>query len=78
MSELRPFAIVRIGASVPLPVGERVAQMIFHHTGEVENSYDKIGKYQTSADLKKLISAWKPQDMLPRAFKDVRNKPLPL
>ena len=64
--------------SVPLPVGERVAQMIFHHTGEVENSYDKIGKYQTSPDLKKLVSAWKPQDMLPRAFKDVRNKPLPL
>ena len=64
--------------SVPLPVGERVAQMIFHSTGPVASEYGKTGKYQTSIDIKKLIKNWKPADMLPRAFKDKRSKPLPL
>lgn len=62
--------------SVVLPVGERIAQIVFQHTGEVSGEYSNLsGKYQTSTDLKKLIADWSPQQMLPRAYKDKR-KPL--
>jgi deoxycytidine triphosphate deaminase len=66
--------------SVVLPVGERIAQMIFHHTGEVEGSYEKgrggvSGKYQTSDKLADLVKSWTPEQMLPRAFKDLRKMP---
>ncbi len=71
--------------SVPLPVGERIAQIIFHQTGEVENFYGKVGgqngstsKYQGGADLANLIQSWTPEQMLPRAYKDLRRKPLSL
>ncbi len=71
--------------SVPLPVGERIAQIIFHHTGTVENYYGKEGaqggttsKYQGGTDLQSLIQSWSPQQMLPRAYKDERSAPLPL
>ena len=67
--------------SVVLPVGERVGQLIFHHTGPVEGGYaegrgGQSGKYQHTDDLDELIATWKPEDMLPRAFKDSR-KPTP-
>lgn len=63
--------------SVVLPVGERVGQLIFHHTGPVDGGYAEgrngmSGKYQRTDDLKELIATWKPQDMLPRAYKDSR------
>lgn len=63
--------------SVVLPVGERVGQLIFHHTGPVEGGYAQgrggmSGKYQHTDNLEELIATWKPQDMLPRAFKDAR------
>jgi dCTP deaminase len=61
--------------AVPLPVGERISQMIFHHTGPVEGDYAQQGKYQQQADLQRLMLAWKPEDMLPRAYKDIRKKP---
>lgn len=64
--------------SVPLPVGERIAQMIFHHTGKVQNHYGKTGKYQNSKDIKAIIQTWSPEQMLPKAFKDDRQNPLPL
>lgn len=64
--------------SIPLPVGERVAQIVFHHTGEVKSAYGQKGKYQTGSELKKLIRKWKPEDMLPRAYKDSRKKPMAL
>ena len=64
--------------SVVLPVGERIAQIIFHDTGEVDRHYGTSGKYQGGTDLPEIIRSWKPSDMLPRAFKDARNKPLPL
>lgn len=64
--------------SVVLPVGERIGQLIFHRTGEVEGGYASgrggmSGKYQHTDDLNELIATWKPQDMLPRAFKDSRK-----
>jgi dCTP deaminase len=64
--------------SVVLPVGERIAQIVFYHTGPVDHEYGKLsGKYQpgTSEDLPKLIEAWRPEQMLPRAYKDKRKKP---
>ncbi len=66
--------------SVVLPVGERIGQLIFHHTGEVDGDYSDgrdgmSGKYQHTDDLDELIRTWKPSDMLPRAYKDSRKKP---
>lgn len=63
--------------SVVLPVGERVGQLIFHHTGPVEGGYAQgrdgmSGKYQHTDDLDELIRTWNPTMMLPRAFKDSR------
>ncbi len=63
--------------SVILPVGERIAQIVFMHTGEVEGTYDTLsGKYSSGTDLDSLIASWEPQQMLPRAWKDKREAPL--
>ncbi|MBI2592478.1 deoxycytidine triphosphate deaminase [Candidatus Saccharibacteria bacterium] len=65
--------------SVVLPVGERIAQMVFYETGPVEGEYKKLsGKYQPSAstDLSKLVRHWRPEQMLPRAYKDTRLAPI--
>ena len=65
--------------SVVLPVGERIAQLVFYETGPVEQEYGKLsGKYQpgTSEDLATIIANWSPDQMLPRAYKDSRRKPL--
>lgn len=62
--------------SVVLPVGERIAQMVFYETGPVEKEYKKLsGKYQTSVsdDLDAIIANWEPTQMLPRAYKDSRK-----
>ena len=67
--------------SVVLPVGERIGQLIFHHTGQVDGGYASgrggmSGKYQHTDDLDELIKTWRPEMMLPRAFKDNRHKPM--
>jgi deoxycytidine triphosphate deaminase len=68
--------------TVLLPVGERIAQIVFHETGEVEGNYgqgrDKgfSGKYQTGTDIDELIKNWEPSLMLPRAYKDIRHLPV--
>jgi len=67
--------------AVVLPAGERVAQMVFYHTGPVEGEYSRLsGKYQeeTENDIEIIIAGWSPELMLPRAYKDKRRKPLPL
>ncbi len=67
--------------TVLLPVGERIAQAVFHETGQVEGNYGEgrddgmSGKYQTGTKLEDLISNWTPDQMLPRAYKDKRNLP---
>lgn len=66
--------------SVVLPVGERIGQLIFHTTGPVEGGYAEgrggmSGKYQHTDDLDELLRTWKPEMMLPRAYKDTRKKP---
>lgn len=70
--------------TVLLPVGERIAQAVFHHTGPVQGNYgagrDKgfSGKYQVGTELKDLIKNWRPHQMLPRAYKDKRTMPKPI
>ena len=64
--------------SVILPVGERIAQIVFYETGEVEQEYAKLsGKYQElpEDDLAGLIRNWRPEQMLPKAHKDTRQRP---
>lgn len=66
--------------SIVIPVGERVGQLIFHHTGLVEGDYSSgrdgmSGKYQHTSDLDELIAAWSPEQMLPRSYKDKRTTP---
>lgn len=66
---------------VLLPVGERIAQIIFHKTGPVRGSYGErrdggfSGKYQTGSDLNEIIRTWRPEMMLPQAYKDQRELP---
>lgn len=70
--------------TVLLPVGERIAQVVFHHSGDVAGNYGKgrdggfSGKYQSGTDLDELIANWKPELMLPRAYKDSRHLPEPV
>lgn len=67
--------------TVLLPVGERIAQIIFHETGEVDGSYGEgrdegmSGKYQTGTSFDELIATWTPDQMLPQAYKDNRSLP---
>lgn len=66
--------------SVVLPVGERMGQLVFFKTGPVDGDYaagrgGMSGKYQSTSDLDALIANWKPEDMLPRGFKDTRHMP---
>ena len=62
--------------SMALPTGERLAQIVFHHTGPVESQYSDIsGKYQQSNDLSTIIESWKPESMLPQAYRDQRRMP---
>ena len=59
--------------SIVVPVGERIAQLVFMHTGEVEGDYTTLsGKYTPSIFLEELIEKWEPAQMLPRAYKDKR------
>jgi deoxycytidine triphosphate deaminase len=67
--------------SVVLPVGERIAQIVFYETGPVDAEYKKLsGKYQTdkSDKLNKIIADWSPEQMLPKAYKDKRKKTTPI
>jgi dCTP deaminase len=65
--------------SVVLPVGERIAQLVFYETGEVDEEYKNLsGKYQpaTADDLQSIVANWEPEQMLPRAYKDKRRTPV--
>lgn len=59
--------------SVMLKVGERYAQVVFFRISPVKNEklYHTLGKYQANADLDELKKNWKPEDMLPRKYKDI-------
>lgn len=57
---------------IPLPIGLRIAQIIFHAVSKVGegDEYSKKGKYQTSFDIASVVKNWKPQDMLPKLYND--------
>jgi dCTP deaminase len=59
---------------IPLPVGLRIAQIIFHSTVpvEVSDEYHLKGnsKYQAFGELKEIKKNWTPDDMLPKLYKD--------
>lgn len=57
---------------IPLPVGIRIAQIIFHETVSVLDidKYGVKGKYQTSDNISSIVKNWKPEDMLPKLYKD--------
>jgi dCTP deaminase len=64
---------------VVVPIGIRIAQIVFHHTGIVDGEYSSLsGKYQTdlSDDLDAVVRKWHPENMLPKAHKD-KIEPLP-
>lgn len=67
--------------TVVLPVGERIAQIVFHETGEVMGNYGEgrddgfSGKYQQGTDMETIIKTWSPDMMLPKAYKDTRKTP---
>ena len=59
-----------------LVVGQRIAQIMFERTGEVEGSYENKGSYQraSSEDLKAVMDQWKPEDMLPQPKRDLPTR----
>jgi len=60
--------------TIPLPLGFRIGQIIFHDTEPVEEKdhyYRKVGgKYQSAGEINQLKKKWKPEDMLPKLYKD--------
>ena len=57
--------------AIPLVVGRRIAQIVFMDTGPIlEKHYAHDGKYARSSDIKLLKKQWKPNDMLPKLFKE--------
>jgi deoxycytidine triphosphate deaminase len=67
--------------TIAIPVGERIAQVVFHSTGEVRGSYSKgrnegfSGKYTQGDDLENIMKTWSPDLMLPKAYFDKRSMP---
>jgi len=57
-------------ATIVLPVGSRVAQIIFLYSDYPEKIYK--GKYQDSTDIEALISKWSPEMMLPKLYQEVK------
>lgn len=58
---------------IPVPVGFRMAQVVFNSTGPVQLEYSKAsGNYQaqSSANLTAVKQAWRPHHMLPKAYKN--------
>lgn len=71
-------------SNIVLPVGSRVAQIVFMYTGETAQPYH--GKYQSKwgalhclkeAEIVEILSKeWTPESMLPKLWKDHESKDL--
>lgn len=67
--------------TILLPVGERIAQAVFLQTGDVEGAYgssvanNQSGKYQQGSELQTIIATWAPNQMLPKANRNIRGLP---
>jgi len=58
---------------IPLPVGIRIAQIIFKEVTPVKNKdeyHALTGKYQSGNKLEKIKADWQPEMMLPRLYLD--------
>lgn len=58
-------------ASVVLPYGMRVAQIVFFHMESADIDYGVTGKYQQGTDTDELKKLWTPESMLPKSYQDV-------
>jgi len=58
--------------TIPLVVGRRYAQMTFFEIEPIadKDMYYNRGKYQTASTVEEIRANWKPEDMLPKMFKD--------
>ena len=66
---------------VLLPVGWRIAQLVFLHSDKVKGEYSSdTGKYQASSalEIKTLMKDWHPKSMLPKAHLDRIEEYVPL
>ena len=57
-------------STIILPVGKRVAQIIFFYTDVSSRTYASQGKYQTSDDIKEVIKSWTPEKISPKLYKE--------
>lgn len=61
-------------AVIPLVVGMRIAQIIFHEVSspvaESDLYQNLTGKYQTTDAPEDLVKTWSPEQMLPKLYKD--------
>jgi len=57
---------------IPLVVGMRIAQIIFHQVEPISqiDEYQFKGKYQKSIDIQNLKKNWQPEMMLPKLYQD--------
>jgi dCTP deaminase len=62
--------------TIVLPVGRRVAQLLFFQVDNVETDdvYDKKGKYQDSSALADLKASWTHEQMLPKQWLDRESR----
>ena len=61
--------------TIVLPVGERIAQVLFHDSTETDDSLDYKAKYHHGTDVDTIIKTWSPDMMLPRIYLDQRSLP---
>jgi deoxycytidine triphosphate deaminase len=64
--------------TILLPVGERIAQVIFLETTPITGGYGvaSTDKYQQGLKLKNIIATWSPDQMLPKLYLDRRQLPV--
>lgn len=58
--------------TIPLVVGRRIAQILFFEVEPVADAdmYGRSGKYQAGSSIEELKATWRPEDMLPRMYRD--------
>lgn len=57
-------------ATIILPIGKRIAQIVFFYTNTSSRTYASRGKYQTSDKISEIIENWTPEAMVPKLYKD--------
>lgn len=54
--------------SIPLIVGEPVAQVVFFHVADATTHYADSGNYQSSRKIEEVKADWTPERMLPKLY----------